>query len=237
MVARMEEMDRLDAAEACLGYRFEDRSLLACALRHPSAGHERVGNDGDNQRLEFLGDAVLGLLAADELFARYPELPEGRLTVMRSQLSSGKALARMARELDLGALLEMGRGEEATGGRSRRGNLADALEALLGAVWLDGGVAAARAVFRIVAARELSDDMADQLWIHKSKGELQELCQRRWSCEPSYEVVERTGADHAPHFKVRVSIPVEEAPDAEGEGGGRRAAETAAAAALLKQLR
>jgi ribonuclease-3 len=227
--------NRLDETEKLLGYSFQDRTLLARALRHPSAVHEVRRCDGDNQRLEFLGDAVLGLLTADALYKRHQNVPEGHLTVWRAQLASGKALARLAQRLDIGRLIEMGRGEERTGGRTREGNLADVLEALVGAVWLDGGWDAARALFEHIAGDELESQNGN-LWQQNPKGALQELTQRQWHCEPDYTVEERSGTDHAPEFRVRVQIKDHPELHAEAKGTSKRAAEVEAAAALLTQM-
>jgi ribonuclease-3 len=139
--------------------------------------------------------------------------------------------------MQLGELLQLGRGEELTGGRRRAGNLTDMVEALIGAVWLDGGLEAARDVFhRLVDPLLEDEDFADE-WDQNPKGKLQELAQKRWNCQPVYQVEERKGEDHDPSFRVRVIIAADVPLQAEGEGGGKRAAEVAAARKLLQMLK
>ena len=219
--------------EKRIGYRFKDRSLLLAALTHPSYTFEHLAEKQDNQRLEYLGDAVLGLLAAQYAFERHADADEGRLTVLRSQVASGKSLAEMARSIGLGAYLRMGKGEERGNGRDRVNMLADSMEAIFGAAWLDGGLRASNKLFAtLVAARLNALPIAD--WSDNPKGELQERAQRDYQRAPCYERLTVEGPAHAPVYRVRVSVPGHEAT---GEGPTRRAAEVAAAVKLLEKLR
>lgn len=219
--------------ETLLGYTFRDASLLETALTHRSFRNEQNGVEGaDNQRLEFLGDAALGLVAAAWLFARDATAPEGALTDRRSRLISGEALAVAARRLELGRHLRLGRGEEQSGGRNRATSLADALEALLGAVFLDGGLDPVRAVFE----RHLAEpaQAADGSGAGNPKGTLQEWAQRVDRGLPEYRLIAAEGPEHARWYRVEVWLGA--ARLGEGEGPSRKAAETAAAAAALERL-
>jgi ribonuclease-3 len=219
--------------EKRVGYRFKDRSLLLAALTHPSHCFEHAEEPRDNQRLEYLGDAVLGLLAAQHAFERHANADEGQLTVLRSQVASGKSLAEMARSIGLGAYLRMGKGEDRNGGRDRANMLADSMEAIFGAAWIDGGLRAGNKLFAKLVAPRLNalstTDGSDN-----PKGELQELAQRKFQCAPVYERLAVEGPAHAPSYHAKVSVPGHEAA---GEGATRRAAEAAAAAQLLASLR
>jgi ribonuclease-3 len=216
--------------EKRIGYRFKKKELLRAALTHPSFRYEHPEVPTDNQRLEFLGDSVLGLLAADALTKNNPDAAEGDLTQMRSALASGVALARMAAQIDLGSYLLMGRGEEANGGAERESNLEDALEALLGAIWLDGGLKASRKFFDRHVYRVLEEKEPALL---NPKGVLQEYAQKRGFSIPAYRVVEESGPDHARHYTVEVSV----AHCAyRGEGASRREAEKHAAEKAVECL-
>jgi len=217
--------------EKRIGYRFKKRALLEMALTHRSFRFESEGVDVDNQRLEFLGDAVLGFLAADDLYRRYRD--EGHLTTMRSQATSGKALAQIASELELGAFLHIGRGEEQSGGRDRESNLADALESLLGAAFVDGGLRAASKVFAAVFEPVLDAQQGDP-WAGNPKGKLQEICQGRWKSSPQYRLVKETGPSHDRVFtsEVRLGKHVH----GHGRGASKQDSEKAAAADALRHL-
>jgi ribonuclease-3 len=179
--------------------------------------------ESDNQRLEFLGDAVLGLLAADILMARNPQAAEGELTKLKSAISSGSALASAARELGLGEHLRLGKGEAASGGADRDSNLEDALEALLGAVWLDGGLKASRKFFERNIFQSLEN--AGPV-LNNPKGILQEYAQKKGYAAPEYKVTEASGPDHARHYCVEVTVSTYAY---RGEGTSRREAEKKAA--------
>jgi len=219
--------------EKRIGYRFKDRSLLLTALTHPSHCFEHTEEKQDNQRLEYLGDAVLGLLTAQYVFERHADADEGQLTMLRSQVASGKSLAEIARSIGLGAYLRMGKGEDRHGGRDRANMLADSMEAIFGAAWIDGGLRASSKLFaKLVAARLNALSATD--WSDNPKGELQELSQRKYQCAPVYERLAVEGPAHAPSYHTKVRVPGYEAV---GKGTTRRAAEADAAVQLLERLR
>jgi ribonuclease-3 len=219
--------------ERSIGYRFKDRALLQEALTHPSYCAEHGASGRHNQRLEYLGDAVLGLLAAQHVFGRHADADEGRLTALRSQVASGRALAAVARSIGLGAYLRLGKGEERAGGRERGGMLADSMEAVFGAAWVDGGLRASSKLFTKLVAARLESLPADG-GSDNPKGDLQEKTQRELRCAPVYERLTIEGPAHAPVYRVRVSIPGYTATAA---GSTRRLAEAAAARELLQQWR
>lgn len=219
--------------EQALGYRFTDRELLQQALTHPSFRAETSACSGDNQRLEFLGDAVLGLVAAEWLYHHFPGKPEGELTRMRSALTSGQTLSDIGQTLEIGAMLRMGKGETASGGTTRPSNLTDAVEALIGGAWLDGGLPAAEAVFHHVFAERLTRIGRD-VKTANPKGRLQEYCQKHWSEPPAYRIAAETGPSHSRRYNVIVQLP--DGRHAEGHGSGKRSAETEAAAAMLERI-
>lgn len=223
-----------DSLERRLGHRFRDPDRLRAALVHRSSAHE-AGHPDHNERLEFLGDAVLGWITADWLFRTLPEQPEGELARRKAWLVSAPALARHAIELGLGERLELGVGELRSGGRGKASILADALEAVFGAVWLDGGLEAARAVierYLIEADRHGEPLGAD------AKTALQELAQARGWPLPAYDLAAESGPDHAKLFRVRVAVGAPSASPlvAEGEGRTKKEAQQRAAAAALAEL-
>lgn len=223
-------MDPLRTFEKIIGYRFKKKALLKAALTHPSYRYENPEVPEDNQRLEFLGDSVLGLLAADRLMQAYPDADEGELTKKKSSVASGAALAGAAREIGLGSYLMMGRGEAASGGGERESNLEDALEALLGAVWLDGGLKAARRFFEkhIFCHTENAESV-----LLNPKGVLQEYAQKNGLAIPDYRIVEESGPDHARRYTVEVSI---DHYAFRGEGASRREAEKKAAEKAVRNM-
>lgn len=216
---------------ARIGYSFADHDLLIESLTHRSWCAENPGAVS-NERLEFLGDAVLGLVVTDRLFARYPEHAEGDLSRMRSTLVSAETLADVAEELDLGVALLLGKGEDATGGRAKRSILADALEAIIGAVHLDGGPDASRAfVLDLLADRIRHAPIEVQVSDHKTN--LQELAARRFGRLPRYEIAE-DGPDHAKVFTAAVVFEGREF--GRGQGRSKKQAEQAAAEAAYAAL-
>jgi ribonuclease III len=217
--------------ERRLGYPFQDRDLLREALTHGSATRARRRPRRTNERLEFLGDRVVGLAVAELLIRRYPDEPEGALSSRLSGLVSEPALAEAARELGLGTWLTVARSEEEAGGRERPAILADAFEALMGAVYLDGGWEAAAAVVRRCVAPRLETMLAPP---RDAKSRLQEWAQARSLGLPRYELVQTAGPDHAPEFEVAVAVA--ELPPAHGRASSKRAAEQAAAERLLARL-
>lgn len=223
----------LAALEAVLGYSFHDRRLLLTAVTHPSYRYEHLDVSDDSQRLEFLGDAVLGLLTAEYVYRRHADGDEGLLTVLRSRGTSGKALAQVARALNLGAFLRLGRGEDSPRRRQHGRTLADAMEAVIGAAWIDGGFAAAAVLFGR-AIEPLLRGLSRDPWEDNPKGELQAYAQSRFQTLPLYRGAPPTGPDHAPCHRATVELGGELAV---GEGGSKQEAESAAARALLARLR
>ena len=186
-----------------LGYTFRDESLLRLALTHPSVAHESGEPMAHNQRLEFLGDAVLQLILTHALYEKFPAFNEGPLTKARAKLVNRRTLAEHARPLDMGAHLILSRGEETNGGRERASTLADAFEALLGAIFLDGGFEAARE-FILHEFGAAFGKLGVLPIIENPKGELQELLQSRSLAAPEYQTVSATGPDHDRVFECVV---------------------------------
>ena len=226
----MTEVPATDLEER-IGYRFRRPGLLAAALTHRSAAAERPpGEAEDNERLEFIGDAVLGLAAARHLAEEHPSAREGELSRMRAALVGEPALAAAASELGLGVLLRFGRGEQRSGGSGKPSILAGALEALVGAVFLDGGWRSAYrlccAIFRGPAGEAIAAGQAGD-----AKTRLQEFCQERERETPGYVLVEQSGPAHRPLFVAEARLG--ERVLGRGEGRSRKSAEQAAAAAAL----
>ena len=227
-------MSDLAALQTRLGYTFGDAALLQLALTHPSAVAEAGGQLRSNQRLEFLGDAVLSLVLTHAIYEKFPAEGEGLLTKARAALVNGQTLAAHASALDLGACLVLARGEEQTGGRQKTSALADAFEAVLGALYLDGGLAVVQAFILREFASQLSEFRTEQ-GIENPKGELQELLQTTSPEAPQYEIVAAIGPDHDREFECVVRHAGVEL--ARGQGKSKKAAESAAARAALVQLR
>jgi ribonuclease-3 len=213
-----------------IGYKFRNSLLLAEALTHPSLGHETQQYHFDNQRLEFLGDAVLQLVVTEYLFKNFGSAPEGQLTKLRSRLVSREALKTHAHALDLGRYLMMGRGEEASGGRARVSTLADAFEALVGAIYLDSDLETARTFILAQARKELAEIAEAPVDINP-KGQLQELLQSISPVSPTYETISQTGPEHEKVFIVQVKW--EGIVLGKGSGRSKKQAETAAALEAL----
>jgi ribonuclease III len=217
-----------------LGCKFRDENLLSLALTHPSVAHESGVTTAHNQRLEFLGDAVLQLVLTQKLYEQFHAFDEGPLTKARAKLVNRRTLAEHARALGIGAHLILSRGEETSGGRERASTLADAFEALLGAIFLDGGFDAAREFI----LREFDADFStlnESAGIENPKGELQELLQSRSSRAPEYQTISATGPDHDRMFECTVQHEGVEL--ARGRGKSKKAAESDAALVALKKLR
>lgn len=211
-----------------LNYTFTDSALLRRAVTHRSKGA------ANNERLEFLGDSVLNFIIAAELYERYPRLTEGELTRLRARLVKQETLALLARSMALGDYLELGGGELKSGGHDRDSILADALEALFGAVFKDGGHATARRVI-LDLYRALFDEIVPGASDKDPKTQLQEFLQKRLAVTPVYTVLEVSGEAHQQHFLVECAAPGLAAP-VKGQGVNRRAAEQDAAAKALEQL-
>ncbi len=222
----------MNPLEERIGHKFRNSLLLAEALTHPSLGHETQRHHFDNQRLEFLGDAVLQLIMTEHLFAMFPREAEGRLTKLRSRLVSREALRSHAQKLELGQFLMMGRGEEACGGRERTSTLADAFEALLGAIYLDTDLETARRFVLALAAEDLAQLEAEPVDINP-KGHLQETLQAISPRSPVYELISESGREHEKTFVVRVVW--EGMALGEGVGQSKKQAETAAAQEAMQR--
>jgi ribonuclease-3 len=213
--------------EAVLGYTFLDRRLLEQALRHASWCNEHAAEQlDDNERLEFLGDAVLDLVVGHKLMTRYPQLREGELSVTRSQVVSEAGLSEVAGQLGIGGWLVLGKGEEKSGGRTKPSILADVFEAILAAVYLDGGFAAAVEIVDRLLAHRI--ETVEFKGFYDFKTRLQETAQARLKATPTYRVVQELGPDHDKRFVVAVSLGNEEW--ARAVGKSKKEAEQMAAA-------
>ncbi len=217
--------------ERALEHGFHDRELLRLALTHRSYAFE-AGGLATNERLEFLGDAVLGVVITDHIFHRWPDEAEGRLAKLRSAAVNTQALAEVGRRLNLGAAVRLGRGEEQSGGRDKASILADTLEAVLGAVYLDAGISAAREVI-VRLFSDLLDELANRRVSLDYKTSLQELTAAVFSTTPAYELTEE-GPDHAKHFTARVLVDGDEF--GTGSGRSKKEAEQEAAEAAYTLL-
>ncbi len=232
------------AFEGRLGYRFSARELLERALTHSSAIPElrAAGSDEafftllptDNERLEFLGDAVLELLASEYLLATFPEWSEGQLSKSRARIVNAGSLEAAARRLRLGEHLRLGRGEEKTGGREKQTLLADAFEAVVAAVYLDGGLGAAREVLRSALFEQALEERGERISESDRKSALQELLQGQGRAPAEYRLAGESGPDHQKVFQIEVWIDGER--KATGEGNTKKEAEQRAARSALEQL-
>lgn len=216
-----------------LGYTFQTRSYLENALTHSSYANENKSKgETSNERLEFLGDSVLGMVVADYLYRTHPDIPEGELTRIRAALVCEESLVEVARKLDLGQYLKLGRGEDAGGGRKRPSIQADAVEAVIAAVYLDGGIGSAR---KLITNFILTDNEREQEGaIRDYKTALQELVQRESGRVLTYCLRGESGPDHAKIFAVEVDLNGE--PVGSGEGRSKKEAEQNAAKAAIKKL-
>lgn len=224
----------LDSLQKEIQYQFRDLALLQLALTHPSVAHEQGRMVQHNQRLEFLGDAVLGVVLTRELYEKFPEVSEGPLTKARAQMINRRTLAEQARQMALQDYLILSKGEEANLGRSRASALADAFEALIGAIFLDGGFDAARG-FVLRSFHRAFGELTVIPTLDNPKGELQEILQAKSPEAPHYNVVRATGPDHDRDFECVVSHAGIEL--GRGLGKSKKAAESEAAISALKKLR
>jgi ribonuclease-3 len=213
-----------------IGYRFKDSALLEQALTHISALSGPRNRSGSYQRLEFLGDHVLGLIVSDMLFRAFPKADEGELSRRLADLVRKEACADVARDIDLGSVIRLGSSESNAGGRNRTAILADVCEALIGAVFVDGGYAAVSGMIERFWEQRMRTPARP---LRDAKTILQEWAQARGLPTPCYREVERKGPDHSPEFRIKVELP--DRLPAEGLGRSKRAAEQAAAAAMLKR--
>lgn len=221
--------------EEKLGYAFKNKALLENALQHSSYANEhRGGGMRSNERLEFLGDAVLGVVTADYLFRKHPDLPEGDLTRLRAALVCEDSLHEVAQSLELGRHLKLGRGEEQGGGRRRPSILADATESVFAAVYLDGGMeAASELIHRVLLDKGREEAVEERR--RDFKTELQELVQRKSDQVLRYELTGSSGPDHAKEFAFRVTL--NGVTVGEGTGRSKKEAEQSAACAALANLK
>jgi ribonuclease-3 len=246
----------MEELEQALEHRFARGDLLRRALTHRSMTHERglqepgtqepgagepagIGEEAeDNERLEFLGDAVVGLVAAESVYRRYPDLPEGALTRLRGALVNRRHLGEVAEGLDLGKYLLLGRGEERSGGRAKKALLANAMEAVIGALYLDGGLDAARRLIetRVIApaVTVLREQLTASGGMGDFKSALQELLQARKQGQPEYRITAESGPDHHKQFFVEARVGGEAL--AEGAGQSRKHAEQDAARRAIEKL-
>lgn len=217
--------------EAAIGYRFKDRVLFECALTHRSGSYESATGQSHNEQLEFLGDSVLGLIVSEALVRQFPSYSEGALSQLRAHLVSSMYLCGAARKLDLGAYLELGKGEEQTGGRAKRRLLVNALEALIAALYLDGGMEAAKKFIEtfVITSTITPPDHTD------FKGELQELAQSLGLPQPRYVTLQASGPEHARVFLVEARVGQDLS--AQGEGSSKKTASQRAAQFLFERMR
>lgn len=228
----MREDNKLIELQRRLGYRFLREELLEHALTHSSYANEHhLKREGNNERLEFLGDAVLEMISSESLYKNHPQMPEGELTKLRASLVCEPTLAQCAKEIDLGAFLLLGKGEEATGGRERNSILSDAFEAVIGAIYLDGGFTNAK---EFVECTVLSEAEHRQLFCD-SKTILQELIQSDHKGTLSYRLISETGPEHMKRFTVCACL--DDTVLAKGEGKTKKAAEQEAAYRSVLKLR
>ena len=222
----------MEKLEEKLGYTFQNRALLENALTHSSYANENKHTGAQsNERLEFLGDSVLGMVSADYLYRVHPDLPEGDLTRTRAALVCEGSLVEVAQQLELGTYLKLGKGEDAGGGRERPSIVADAVEAVLAAVYLDGGIGSARKIIQ----RFILDREEEKSGSRDYKTALQELVQRESGQVLAYRLVGSTGPDHAKRFQVEVEL--NGAPVGAGEGRSKKEAEQMAAKAAIAKLK
>jgi ribonuclease-3 len=227
--------DEFDALQRAIDYRFRDRGLLEHAMTHTSRANEDVsGGVADNESLEFLGDAVLGFIIADMLFREFPDFNEGQKSKIKAALVSTTTLARQAERLALGDHLLLGRGEEKTGGRRKQALLADGYEALIAAIYLDGGVEQARAFIAREFAPRIADVRRDGLLGQDHKSALQEYVQSQSLPLPEYRLTGTVGPDHQKRFRIEVVVQGEIL--AEGAGPSKKEAEQEGARLALEKL-
>lgn len=227
-------MTVLTTLQKTLKIRFKNKALLEQALVHSSYINENPGlAEGDNERLEFLGDAILGFIIADELYKRFPQFSEGEMTRVRSSMVSQDALSRMAKSIKLGDFLYLGKGEEGGGGRSKPANLSGALEALTAAIFLDRGLAVTRKFVLKLMAKKMGKALSQGVEAdYKTK--LQETMQAKRQLKPKYRVIEAVGPAHDRRFTVEVRAG--DSVIGRGSGKSKKSAETEAARVALDQL-
>lgn len=227
-------MSKFDELQTRVGYRFNDLSLLRLALTHPSIAQDAGVSQENNQRLEFLGDAVIQLVLSRELYDRYPEHDEGTMTKARAQLVRRETLTKQSAALNLGPMLIISRGEELNGGRQRPSMLADAFEAVVGAIFQDGGYDHAR-TFILNTFRPIISELEVATATSNPKGDLQEVLQSISADAPQYRLLSSSGPDHDKSFECAVIHKGEEI--GRGSGKSKKLAESQAATVALERLR
>ena len=224
---------QLEKLQSVLGIKFKDKRILERALIHRSYLNEHLPEMADNERLEYLGDSVLGLIVNEYLFKHFENYQEGELAKIKSVVVSEETLAEVAHNLNVGSFLLMGRGEETTGGRDRASILANTLEAIIGAYYLDSGLRDARR-FVLSFLKKHVDRIDRMTYQRDPKTALQEYVQKKYKERPLYEVIEETGPDHNKEFSVRLLINGKEIMT--GSGSSKRKAEMSAASTALKMI-
>ncbi len=218
--------------EQAIGYRFKKKPVLELALTHPSFRYENPEAKDDNQRLEYLGDAVLSLISAEYLFNNNPDAREGDMSQLRSRLTEDRKLAQIGDSIGIGKFLRLGRGEAKNGGAERASNLADAVEAIIGAAWIDGGARAVNKIFKKVFIPEL-DELQGAAVKSNPKGDLQEYAQSQGFGIPAYETIETAGPEHDRVFTVEVTACGK---TWKASAGSKREAERLAALLAMEEL-
>ena len=222
----------LGELEKKIGYVFSNKALLKQALTHSSyANEQKIRKNGDYERLEFLGDAVLELISSEFLFKQYPDMTEGKLTKLRSSLVCEPALAQCAKEIDLGSYMLLGKGEEATGGRYRESIISDVMEALIGAMYLDGDSQTARDFI----CKYILSDIEKRMLFHDSKTVLQEIIQTKPNQKLVYELIDEIGPDHNKEFVVEAVLNGKKI--GFGQGKTKKSAEQKAAYEAILAIR
>lgn len=223
----------MEALQKTIAYTFQDPTLLSTALNHSSYANERRGNsEKSNERLEFLGDSVLGFVVANHLYRKFPEFPEGRMTRLRAELVCEQSLHAVAEQIRLGRYIKLGKGEEHTGGRTRPSILADAVEAVIAALYLDGGIAAAKTFIETYILNDLDEGVDQARTDYKTT--LQELVQRQSGQVLAYEMIGERGPEHNKLFTAQVVLNGQAV--GTGDGHTKKAAEQAAAKCALNAL-
>ena len=228
-----ERLALLELLQKHLDYTFTNVHWLDLALTHRSYVHETAATGGDYERLEFLGDAVLGLLVGSYLYTRYPQYHEGQLSQLRAQVVSTKSLADLGRQIDLGRFLRLGRGEERAGGRNKNSLLAAAFEAVMGAIYFDGGLQKVQTIFLRLFASTIEQWTAAESG-ENYKGTLQQLTLQIFGCLPTYRTILEEGPAHYKTFHVQLTLPHDYG--CIGVGRSKKAAEQHAAQQLLALL-
>lgn len=224
---------QLDKLQTIMRYRFNNKSVLNHALTHRSYVNETGVHVQDNERLEYLGDSVLALVVNEYLYRHFDEYPEGKLAKIKSAAVSERTLASMARKMNLGSFIQMGKGEENSGGRERSSILSNTLEAIIGAIYLDSGLKESR---KFILGRIKDDiDIIDNLsYMRDPKTTLQEIVQKKYKERPQYVIIEEKGPDHEKEFFI--DLIVNDKKIAQGHGSSKRKAEMDAARSALKDL-